>query len=112
MSVGSSPAAARKRLESRRNELVEQSAGSAGARATVELDQQSVGRLSRQDALQQQAMAKAQDARRAIELRRIDAALKRIDDADYGFCAECGERIPEKRLEIDPTAELCVACAQ
>jgi len=98
-------------LTARREEVVELSRATAGSRKTVELDQQSVGRLSRQDALQQQAMAKAQDARRANELRRIDAALARIEAGDYGWCAECGEAIGAKRLDIDPIADCCVSCA-
>lgn len=77
----------------------------------VGLDQQSVGRLSRQDSLQVQAMAKAADARRAGELRRIDAALHRIEEGEYGWCVECGEAIGEKRLEVDPAAPRCRACA-
>ena len=98
-------------LEARRAELLALSNAAKDARKPVELDQQSIGRLSRQDALQQQAMAKAQDARRAGELRRIEAALKRIDEGDYGYCAECGEPIPEKRLTIDLTATRCAGCA-
>lgn len=100
------------RLEERRAELMARSEETAEARKVVELDQQAIGRLSRQDALQQQAMAKAQDARRAAELRRIAAALQRIDDGDYGWCAECGEAIAPKRIDIDPTADHCVACAK
>ncbi len=101
----------RKQLEARRSELADLSDMNAEARKTVMLDQQSVGRLSRQDALQQQAMANAQEARRVNELRRIDAALNRIDADDYGWCEECGEAIHKKRLEIDPTATHCAACA-
>ena len=98
-------------LEACRTELEDLSSAAADARKPVELDQQSIGRLSRQDALQQQAMAKAQDARRAVEIRKIGAALERMDAGDYGWCGECGEAIAEKRLMIDPTAELCVDCA-
>ena len=104
-------AAFRKKLEARRDELTNLSDAAADARKPVELDQQSVGRLSRQDALQQQAMAKAQDARRGMELKKIDAALARIDEGEFGWCSECGEAIASKRLEIDPTLELCIACA-
>ena len=98
-------------LEERRTELLALSDAAKDARKPVELDQQSIGRLSRQDALQQQAMAKAQDARRAGELRKIEAALKRIDEGEYGYCAECGEPIAQKRLEVDLTATRCAACA-
>jgi RNA polymerase-binding transcription factor len=93
-------------LTARRVELEELSRNSSVARRPVELDQQSVGRLTRQDALQQQAMAKAQEVRRVNEQRKIDAALIRIADDDYGWCEECGEAI-----EIDPTALRCAACA-
>ena len=84
----------------------------AGERAPVTLDQQSVGRLSRMDALQVQAMAKAQGARRAQRLKLIDAALARMEGGDYGFCTECGEDIPAKRLDVDPTFTRCVDCAE
>ena len=80
-------------------------------RATVELDQQSVGRLSRMDALQRQAMAEASERSRAIELQKINAALRRIEDGEYGYCMECGEEIAAKRLEIDPAASHCIRCA-
>ena len=103
--------AARKALERQRGELEEMSAAAAQERRPVELDQQSVGRLSRMDALQVQAMAQAVDARRQGRLQRIEAALGRIDDGAYGYCVECGEEIPPKRLAIEPTIERCVECA-
>jgi len=79
--------------------------------AIVELDQTTVGRLSRMDAMQAQAMAKASAQRRAQVLRRIEAALRRIDNDEYGFCEVCGEAINPKRLEFDPTVTLCIGCA-
>ena len=84
--------------------------GDASA-AVVELDQSKVGRLSRMDAMQAQAMAKASANRRQAMLVSITAALKRIDDGDYGLCTECDEPINPKRLEFDPTAILCIECA-
>ena len=82
-----------------------------GERAPVELDQQAVGRLSRMDALQVQAMALETSRRRAVELRRIAAALARMDEGDYGYCLECGEEIAARRLELDPAVPLCIGCA-
>ena len=67
----------------------EDSLGEAG-QATVELDQQAVGRLSRKDALQNQAMAKATGARRLAERTRLQAALARMEDDEYGYCEDCG----------------------
>ena len=101
----------RDRLMKRRDELLTLSGASAEKRKPVELDQQSIGRLSRQDALQQQAMQNAQEARRMGELKKIEAALTRIEDGEFGYCIECGEDIARKRLEIDLTATLCIACA-
>jgi len=101
----------KKRLEAERDEILSASEGTSADRKPVELDQQSVGRVSRGDAMQVQAMAKAQDARRAARIMMIDAALKRIEEGDYGFCAECDEEIPAKRLEVDPATPRCVACA-
>ena len=101
----------RQRLIDRQKELAALSDAATDARKPVELDQQSVGRLSRQDALQQQAMANAQEARRAAELRKIKDALKRIDEGEFGWCAECGEAIDLRRLDIDPTAMQCAPCA-
>ncbi|HEV7434759.1 MAG TPA: TraR/DksA C4-type zinc finger protein, partial [Pseudorhizobium sp.] len=80
-------------------------------RAPVELDQQSVGRLSRMDAMQQQEMAKNLTRRRQHRRVAIEMALSRIRDGDYGYCTACGEPIAVRRLEIDPTFEQCVRCA-
>lgn len=103
---------ARTLLRARRAELVALREQSADSRKTVMLDQQSVGRLSRMDALQAQAMANAAEERRAAEIARIDAALGRVDDGSFGECLRCGENIGDKRLEIDPAATLCIDCAR
>ncbi len=83
----------------------------ASGQKTVELDQQAVGRLSRMDALQNQAMAKATGARRAAQRTRILAALARIDEDEFGLCEDCGEDIPTGRLDLDPCVTKCVSCA-
>jgi len=81
-------------------------------RAAVELDQTTVGRLSRMDAMQVQAMAVETERRRVIELERIEAALTRMAEGDYGFCIACDAEIPPKRLDFDPATPLCVNCAE
>lgn len=81
------------------------------AAQTVELDQSKVGRLSRMDALQQQAMSQEQNRRRELQVKRIKAALRRIDNGEYGYCINCGEEINSKRLDIDPAAAFCIRCA-
>lgn len=102
---------AKLRLKSVREELLEQSRISDEARTTVELDQQSVGRLSRMDAMQQQAMAQAMERARQRNLLRIDQAQRRISDSEYGYCVNCDNEIPDGRLAIDPMAERCIGCA-
>lgn len=77
----------------------------------VDLDQSSVGRLSRMDAMQSQAMALETKRRREIELTRIDAAIERVAEEEYGYCASCDEEINRRRLEIDPANPFCVNCA-
>lgn len=84
----------------------------ADDRAPVQLDQQSVGRLSRMDAIQGQALAQASDIRRLARIIILEAALRRFEDGDFGFCIECGEPIAFPRLAVDPAATLCIACAQ
>ncbi len=88
----------------------EDTLGEAG-QATVELDQQAVGRLSRQGALQNQAMAKATHARRQLERQKLKAALARMDEGEFGYCEDCGEEIAAGRLELDPGVTRCVVCA-
>ena len=82
---------------------------SAEGRAPVALDQQSVGRLARMDAMQVQAMALAAERRRFARLDQLRTVLQRIDDGEFGWCEDCDEAIAEGRLKVDPTARLCVA---
>ena len=96
----------------RLEELGEVDAASVESRKAVELDQQSVGRLSRMDAMRQQAMAHAVRHRREIERRRISAALNRAGAGEYGYCIRCGEAIPIARLRLDPATPVCVSCAR
>ena len=101
---------ARKRLLALRTELEEAEDASSESAAIVELDQSKVGRLSRMDAMQAQAMAKASGQRREAMLRNIDLALQRLDSGDYGICRDCEEPIHPKRLEFDPTVLRCIDC--
>ena len=102
---------ARSALLARRDALDAEDASNADSRDTVELQQDSVGRLSRMDALQQQAMAQATERRRVAERARIAAALERIEEGEWGYCLKWGEEIAEKRLRHDPSVANCVNCA-
>lgn len=108
----SDTAAIRNQLEALRTEISTAAEQSAEAGQPVELDQTRLGRLSRMDALQGQEMARAAERRRDTEIRKIDAALSRLDSGDYGWCVTCGEEIAADRLKFDPAVPICIACAK
>jgi len=78
----------------------------------VELDQARVGRLSRMDAMQGQQMAMQASRRRQQQLLQIEAAMRRIDSGDFGYCLVCEEEIDVRRLDFDPTSTRCISCAE
>lgn len=102
----------RAELERRLAELQQLDAATKDSRRPVELDQQSTGRLTRMDALQQQQMALATEQRRQAAEQRIRAALERLDSGDYGWCLSCDEPIEPGRLRLDPATPLCVGCQE
>lgn len=79
---------------------------------TVELDQCKVGRLSRMDAMQAQQMALESERRRELQLQKIEVALNRIENDDFGYCLVCGDDIDIRRLRADPTHIKCINCAE
>lgn len=97
-------------LDLKRSLLKAQETGDE-AEETVELDQARVGRLSRMDAMQAQAMSIETGRRRRQKLVQIEVAIRRLDEGDFGWCEECGEEISPKRLEVDPTVLHCIECA-
>jgi DnaK suppressor protein len=102
----------REKLVARRLALAEEGRLAEADRQPVALDQDSVGRLSRIDAMQVQAMALAQQRRRHAERAAIDAALERIDEGEFGYCIKCGEAIAAARLEQSPSVPTCIECAR
>ncbi len=102
----------RARLIELRDELYQIEETGDTAAQTVELDQSKVGRLSRMDALQAQAMSLESKRRREIRVRLIESALSRLDTEEYGRCVECDEKIARRRLEFDPAATRCIRCAE
>jgi len=102
----------KKRLVKIRKEVEELSETTEEARQPVKLDQTAVGRLSRMDALQSQAMQLETERRRTMEIQRIDSALQRMDEGEFGYCVSCGIEIEPKRLDNDPMTPTCIDCAQ
>lgn len=105
------PDAYRTLLESRREALLGERRMAESSAATVQLDQSAQGRLSRMDAMQQQAMAASQVQRLRTELRKVEAALDRLAAGTFGTCCRCGEPMTEDRLQADPAAPFCHDCA-
>ncbi|GAB4177074.1 MAG: TraR/DksA C4-type zinc finger protein [Geothermobacteraceae bacterium] len=101
----------RQQLETQRQELLASRDAAKESTKPVVLDQACVGRLSRMDAMQGQAMAVEAQRRREVQLQRIRHALSRIESGDYGLCAVCEEEIAIGRLQTDPAATLCIDCA-
>ncbi len=101
----------KKRLLLEKNKIQADLKASKDTSATVTLDQTSVGRVSRVDALQAQAISVAARDQRLMDLQNIDASLVRIQEGDYGYCLECDDLIAPKRLEANLSTQYCIKCA-
>lgn len=77
----------------------------------LDLEQDTVGRLSRIDAIQNQGLTQNLQDREQLRLASLREALARIDSGSYGSCTACGQRIPFERLLVFPEAKTCAACA-
>ena len=79
---------------------------------TVELDQAKVGRLSRIDAMQHQKMAQANLRKGAEKLVRYRHVLQMLENEtdEFGYCIQCDDVIPFKRLCLRPESRICVPC--
>ena len=45
-----------------------------------------------------------------VKLKQVEAALKKVEDGEYGICEQCEQEILETRLEIMPYTEFCIQC--
>jgi DnaK suppressor protein len=89
-------------LHSQNSEILEDELGEVGGRGTDNhLGDMASGTYDRE--LDEGLEEGAQET-----LRRVEAALKRIDDGTYGVCAVCGKPIGEERLRAIPWATLCI----
>jgi len=101
----------KQQLLSQRDSLMASQEQARSATDPVELDQSSVGRVSRVDAMQSQSMAIEATRLRQQHLRQITTALALIESGDYGYCEQCDNEIDPRRLAIEPAATRCVRCA-
>jgi DnaK suppressor protein len=70
-----------------------------------------IGRLSRMDAIGNRSINQSNLHSCRQKLIMLNRALDRIDEPEFGICADCGEPIPVGRIMIMPEATLCVRCA-
>lgn len=91
-------------------QLKQQLSMSEAASDVVALDQTSIGRISRMDAMQQQSMAMSTRSKSKLKLQKVEAALRTFDSDEYGFCKRCEELIAVQRLQAQPEAMLCISC--
>lgn len=99
------------RLLALRDALSMQLAALEEGLAVPDVDRTRAGRLTRLDDLHDQAMGVESLRRRKRELARVEAALQRLDEGEYGECSACGQPIAPARLQVDPAAEWCISCA-
>ena len=45
-------------------------------------------------------------------LKKIEEAIQRINEGEFGICEDCGEEISAKRLEARPVTTLCIRCKE
>lgn len=93
-------------------ETIEEALRQSAGDKPVERSGSTIGRLSRMDAMQVQAMVEM--GRRQLEIRRarIDAALQAMERGRYGVCRECKAPIALSRLEALPEAPFCMPCQE
>ncbi len=99
------------RMQARRRDLLGLGVVDHECLKPLDFDQSASGHLSLTDALQSRSLEAEFDRRRHRELQRIEAALRRIADGEYGYCVVCGQEIAAKRIENDPTTSVCINCA-
>ena len=106
---------ARWRLEAERRDLLASIARTAAELATPVDDRGEDTTASQHPAdvasdLYAREIAILTDLTLREQVGEIDAALLRIGDNMYGTCIDCGDRVPEARLEVHPQAARCVTC--
>lgn len=70
-----------------------------------------IGRISRMDAINNKSVMEAALREAEAKLKRLQSALQKINDADFGICQKCKQPIPKKRLMVMPDSVKCVQCS-
>ena len=70
-----------------------------------------VGRVSRMDAINNRSVNESALRKKIVHLKNIEAALKDINNPDFGKCIKCGKIIQKERVMLMPESKVCVDCA-
>jgi DnaK suppressor protein len=72
---------------------------------------EAIGRLTRMDAINAKSINEANLNSARVKLAKLERALSKLDDPDFGTCAICEEPIPVGRIMLMPETTVCVKCA-
>jgi len=70
-----------------------------------------IGRVSRMDAINNRSVNEAALRQARVKLAKLENAISKIDEPDFGKCSRCGQPIPIKRILFMPESTRCVNCA-
>lgn len=102
----------RAELEASLTKLERSMQSSRRAARPVKLDQTSVGRLSRIDAIQNQSLTQGLQHREHARAALLASALARLEQGTYGLCTGCEGPIQFERLSVFPETPTCSRCAR
>ncbi len=71
-----------------------------------------IGRLTRMEAINSKSISEASLNSARSKLAKLEKALKKIDDPNFGICINCENPIPHGRVMLMPESTLCVPCAE
>lgn len=71
-----------------------------------------IGRLSRMEALNDRAVSEASLNAARHKLSRLETALGKVDQPDFGLCVSCDNPIPSGRILLMPETTRCVPCSE
>lgn len=71
-----------------------------------------LGRLTRMEAINSKSVSEAGLNAAKLKLAKLETALEKVDQPDFGICIQCGEPIPLGRIKAMPENVLCVPCAE
>ena len=70
-----------------------------------------IGRISRMDAINNKSINEAALVQSNKKLRKLEAALNKVEEEYFGLCGRCGNEIPLGRLMLMPESPFCVNCS-